>query len=399
MSFDQVEILTPLVERIFKVDDMTLGEQPVVVRYGGRLRGADPAAAYDQLAEWVKPYHLTPYFYEEDDQQVVMLAEELKISPSNPRTNLILFVLTFFSVWLTGALISTDGDPLANGVTLNIILNMAWNGLPYTISLLAILVSHEFGHYLMGRKRGTPVTLPYLIPFPFSAFGTLGAFINMKDQPKNKRDLLDIGLAGPLSGLVVAIPVLVVGLALSPVVPTPLSFPAGQGIQFEGNSLLYLLMKYVMFGQLLPAPASYGDVSPLLYWLGYFFTGAPLPLGGVDVRLHSVAWAGWAGLLVTAMNLIPAGQLDGGHVLFTLVGERNARKIFWGILAVMVLMGLAWNGWWLWAGLIFLMGRSFAQPRDQITQLDGKRKVLAVLALILLVLVFIPVPIILVMGS
>ncbi|HPH97930.1 MAG TPA: site-2 protease family protein [Anaerolineaceae bacterium] len=399
MNFDQVEVLTPLVERIFTVEDMTLGEKPVVVRYGGRLRSADSAAAYDQLSEWLKPYHLTPYFYAEEGRQVVMLAEEVQIAPSNPRINLIMFVLTFFSVWLTGAMISTDGDPFANGVNLSVLLGMAWNGLPYTISLLAILVAHEFGHYLMGRKHGTPVTLPYLIPFPFSAFGTLGAFINMKDQPKNKRDLLDIGLAGPLSGLAVAIPVLVVGLALSRVVPTPLSFPAGEGIQFEGNSLLYLLVKYLMFGQLLPAPASYGDVPPLLYWLGYFFTGSPVPLGGVDVQLHSVAWAGWAGLLVTAMNLIPAGQLDGGHVLYTLVGERNAKKIFWGILAAMLLLGVAWNGWWLWAGLIFLMGRAFAQPRDQITELDGRRKVLAVLALILLVLVFIPVPIILVMGS
>ncbi len=157
---------------------------------------------------------------------------------------------------------------------------------------------------------------------PFSQIGTMGAFINMKEPPKNRKVLLDIGIAGPLAGLIVAIPVLLIGLSLSQI--TRLQVEPGQMIQMEGNSVLYLLSKFAIFGQLLPAPANYAGLSPVLYWLQYFFTGTPSPLGGLDVNLHQVAWAGWIGLLVTAMNLIPAGQLDGGHMLYVLIGQKKS---------------------------------------------------------------------------
>ena len=131
-----------------------------------------------------------------------------------------------------------------------------------------------------------------------------------KEPPKNKRILLDIGIAGPLAGLVVAIPVLLLGLSLSRI-DLITNLAPGQGLQLEGNSILYLLSKYIIFGKWLPAPNSYSNLPPLIYWVRYFFTGQPLPWGGLDVQLNSIAWAGWAGLLVTALNLIPAGQLDG----------------------------------------------------------------------------------------
>jgi membrane-associated protease RseP (regulator of RpoE activity) len=120
-------------------------------------------------------------------------------------------------------------------------------GLAFTVSLLAILLAHEFGHYLAGRYHKAAVTLPYFIPFPLSAFGTMGAFIQLKEPPKNKRILLDIGVAGPLAGLVVAIPVLFIGLSLSQVSYIPVNLPPGQGLQIEGNSLLYLFSKYLVF--------------------------------------------------------------------------------------------------------------------------------------------------------
>lgn len=165
-------------------------------------------------------------------------------------------------------------------------------------------------------------------------------------------------------------------------------------LMLEGNSILYLLSKYVIFGQLLPAPSSYGDLPPLLYWMRYFFTSQPLPLGGIDVLIHPVAWAGWAGLLVTALNLIPAGQLDGGHVIFTLLGQR-ARAIYPFVLVALILLGFAWPGWWLWFALIFLLvGRVYAEPLDQITSLDTPRKALAILGIIIFVLVFTPVPLV-----
>lgn len=257
-------------------------------------------------------------------------------------------------------------------------------------------MAHEFGHYLVGRSRGEVVTLPYFIPFPFSAFGTMGAFISMKEIPKNRKHLLDIGIAGPMIGLLVAIPVLLIGLNLSTLAPIEAELPEGY-IQFlEGNSLFYLFAKYLTFGRLLPQPPSYGALSPALYWVRYFFTGNPLPLGGLDVQIHPVAWAGWAGLFVTAINLIPAGQLDGGHILYVLFGKEKAKRSFPFVLGTLILLGLVWQGWWLWAVLIFFFGRRYAEPLDQITPIDKKRKVLAVVALIVFLLLFIPVPLVII---
>jgi membrane-associated protease RseP (regulator of RpoE activity) len=213
----------------------------------------------------------------------------------------------------------------------------------------------------------------------------------LKEPPRNKRILLDIGIAGPLAGLIVAIPVLLIGLSLSEVSQIPSTLQAGQAFSLEGNSILYLLAKYIVHGQWLPQPASLGGVPPWLYWLRYFFTGLPSPIGGMDVMLHPVAWAGWAGLLVTALNLIPAGQLDGGHVLYSLFGK-NARVILPVVLIGLGILGLFWTGWWLWVFLILTLGGSHARPLDQITKLDDARIMLAIFGLILFVLVFVPVP-------
>jgi membrane-associated protease RseP (regulator of RpoE activity) len=189
---------------------------------------------------------------------------------------------------------------------------------------------------------------------------------------------------------VVAIPILLLGLSLSPLDTIPQVMPPGS--MMEGNSLLYLLAKYVVFGELLPAPVTYGDVHPLLYWVRYIFTGAPFPYGGLDVQLHPVAFAGWAGILITGLNLIPAGQLDGGHMLYVLFGRQTAQRVLPFILVALVGLGFVWSGWWLWAMIIFLLGRAYAEPLDQITPLDSRRRGMAILALILFVLTFTPVP-------
>ncbi|MGD2253739.1 MAG: site-2 protease family protein, partial [Anaerolineales bacterium] len=149
--------------------------------------------------------------------------------------------------------------------------------------------------------------------------------------------------------------------------------------------------KYLTKGELLPAPVSYGGLHPLLYWARYLFLGQPVPYGGRDVMLHPVAWAGWAGLLITAVNLIPVGQLDGGHILHARLGRRAASlRPF--ILVAMVGLGFVWSGWWLWAALLLFVGRSTSQPLNGILPLDRRRKALAVLGLIVFILVFTPVP-------
>lgn len=387
------ELMDALVRRIFLIEDITRGssQQGFHSRYRGRLIVPDSSEAYDRLAEMVNPYGLTPLFRVEDGKQVILLVTSPPApKPGKPVINLVMFLLTLVSVLVSGGLTSLEGelssDPL---VATSQLVRTGW---PFAVSLLAILLTHEMGHYFAGRAHGVHVTLPFFIPLPFTSLGTMGAFISMKEVPKNKRVLMDIGVAGPIAGYVVSIIVILIGLSLSSLDVISTSFPTGQGIQMEGNSLTYLFLKYLAFGKLLPQPASYGDVSPLLYWLRYFFTGQPSPLGALDVMIHPVAWAGWVGLLVTSLNLIPAGQLDGGHIFHLLFGTKWSRRFLPIILIVLVGLGFYWSGWWLWAMLVFLLGRNFAEPLDQITELDPKRKALGVIALIIFIITFIPVP-------
>jgi membrane-associated protease RseP (regulator of RpoE activity) len=395
----EIEQLTTIVARHLVIEDYTFGDakKKYLVCYRGRLRNQDSDVAYDQMASALRSQNITPLFRREKDRHVVLLVPSM-IQPGRSKVwvNVVLFIATVVSVLFAGTLYTLGGiysGPVAPSLwdLLPYILESLGGGLAFTFSLLAILLAHEFGHYLAGRYHKTHVTLPYFIPFPLSYFGTMGAFIQLKEPPRNKRILLDIGIAGPIAGLVVAIPVLILGLSLSSVSMIPANLPPGTGLTIEGTSLLYLFSKFLVFGQLLPTPSDFGGLSPLVFWIRYFFTGQPLPLGGMDVMLHPVAWAGWAGLLVTALNLIPAGQLDGGHVIYVLFGK-GADILLPFILVALVMLGFFWPGWWLWAFLIFLLGRMHAEPLDQITTLDPQRRAVAVLGLVIFFLVFTPVP-------
>lgn len=384
----------PYIRQVFRIDDTTWGteKQNFIVRYRGKLV-VDSMEAYDRLSKTLKTLEVTPLFRQEEGKHVIILLRGIiRPRPSNPWLNVVLFILTGLSVVFAGMVFRYQG-PLSSdlNVILPYLLQALAEGMMFAGSLLAILLAHEFGHYLAARYHRSAVTLPYFIPFPLSPFGTMGAFIQLKEPPRNKRILLDIGLAGPLAGFIVAVPLLLVGLYLSTVDQLPLSLSSGQSLSLEGNSLFYLLAKYIVFGQWLPAPGSFNGRGPMLYWLQYFFTGQPIPYGGVDVLLHPIAFAGWSGLLVTALNLIPAGQLDGGHVLYVLFGKR-ARALLPFILVALVLLGLVWSGWWLWAFLIFMLGRTFAEPLDQITPLDPRRQILAASGLVLFLLLFTPIP-------
>ena len=389
----EADPIRAIVQKIMRIDDATLGglDQGYAVRFRGHIYSEDTEAVYKDLEEKLKPMGYTPLFRWDGSRHVITLVKGVvQPKPSNPWVNLALFILTIISVIAAGGL--SSGEPLPSGflAAVGAVIARGW---PFTVALLSILAAHEFGHYLVGRKHHVAVSLPYFIPLPFpiGIFGTMGAFINMKSIPRNKRELLDIGIAGPLSGLLVAIPVLFIGLNLSTLEVIKEAVPPDMYI-LEGNSLLYLFSKYLVFGQLLPAPLDYGSLPPFLYWVRYFFTGDPLPVGGLDVMIHPVAWAAWGGLLVTAVNLIPAGQLDGGHVVNVLFGPKWTRRIFYVILVVLAGMGFLWSGWWLWAGIIFLLGQRPAEPLDMITPLDTRRKWLGVLALLVFVVTFTPIP-------
>lgn len=386
------ERLLPNVRTVMRVDDVTSGGAQF--GYAARFRGelmVDSIEAFERLEPVFKNLGMTLLFRMEEGTHVALaVPRPATPKPSDPRRNLILFALTVVGAWIAGA--SYAGAQLVDDPTVGlgriIVLGLPQGAL-YALSLLAILLAHEFGHYLVARYHRASVSLPYFLPLPLpGTFGTLGAFIQMKEPPRNRRILLDIALAGPIAGLLVAIPIVLIGLSISKVQPIPTDT---LGFQMEGNSILYLALKFLVKGELLPAPSTYGALSPVLYWIRYFFVGLPAPLGGRDVFLHPVAWAGWAGLLVTALNLIPAGQLDGGHAVYVLLGRRALR--LWPFLVIgLVLLGLAWPGWFLWAMLLYFLGRTYAQPLDEITPLDPRRRWLAFLGVLLFLIVFIPVP-------
>ena len=406
MPIPELDVLTSYVSKIFRVEDVTAGNpKEWIARYRGQLISDDTVAAYDQLADSLGQYNLTPLFRKEDgNKQLIYLVPSPISSKTTSRVfiNIILFILTIISVMLTGIDVPPDAIPPDRPFSLTFLLRYLWTGWPFALSMLGILFAHEMGHYIACRYYKVPATLPYFLPAPFiSPLGTLGAFIIMRGIPKNKRVLFDVGVAGPLAGLIVAIPVLFIGLSISPLGPVEPPPPGMSGL-LEGNSIFYLLSKYVVFGELLPKPQSMGGLSPALYWLQYFFTGQPIPFNGLDVQLHSVALAGWAGLLVTALNLVPVGTLDGGHVAYGLFGEK-ARRIFpfviGGLLALSFLpslLTLSFSGlnlsWLFWVMILFWLGNVRSQPLDDITELDPPRRALGIFTLIIFILLFTPIP-------
>jgi len=305
----------------------------------------------------------TPLLRRTDDgirQEVLALPMTFTPAKARPVLALVLFGLTVLSCLFVGAQM-WEWVGASGQINLNLL-----DGVPFAATILAILATHEFGHYLTARRLGSSTSLPYFIPLPFGPFGTLGAFISMSAPPRNRRHLLAIGAAGPLAGLVLAVPLLWLGLSLSHVQPLPLG-----GYQMEGNSLLYAGLKFLMFGKFLPS-------------------------GGEDVFIHPIAFAAWAGLLVTGLNLIPAGQLDGGHIVYALLGRKGARIATWGVLAALVGLSFLWSGWVLWLGLVFLFSRFQDMPFDDLTELTRAQRAFAVGMIAIFFLVFTPIPLTLV---
>jgi len=230
-------------------------------------------------------------------------------------------------------------------------------GLPYSLTLAAILLAHEFGHYFAAWYHGVDASLPYFLPSPF--MGTFGAFIRVRSPIYSKRALFDIGVSGPLAGFVFLLPALSVGLAFSKVIP---------GIEYQGS---------LRFG------------VPGFEWLleRVIFPG----VASSDIYLHPVARAAWVGMFATALNLLPIGQLDGGHILYSLFPRRH-RTISTVLCVLLLPLGKFWLGWLIWGGLLFWLGRGHPAIYDS-TDLGAGRRKLAWIALAVFILCFTFVPI------
>ncbi len=254
------------------------------------------------------------------------------------RTNIILFVCTACTTYLV-------------------------NGPYYSMAIMTILLSHEMGHFVMCRKYGVEATAPFFIPVPFPPFGTFGALIKMRGHIPSKKALFDIGAAGPLAGLVFAIPAVIIGLSLSEVHAVPTTEDTHyMGL---GEPLLFTFL----------ANAVVGNVPE-----------------GFDIYLHPIAFAGWAGLFVTALNLLPIGQLDGGHIIYALLGRKSELVYRMGIFAFCCIAVFYYPGWLLFAMLLLVFGFRHPAPLDEFTGLDSRRKLIGVALLIIFAVCFTPAP-------
>ncbi|HET6230245.1 MAG TPA: site-2 protease family protein [Longimicrobiaceae bacterium] len=342
------------------------------------LNAADPAVGAS-LADWAGPrYDRTS----SDGDEVTLVRRAVPRPRERWWLHGLLFALTLLATTFTGALIA-GWNPQVREVPLGF-TTLDWPvaisaadlapGLWFSLPLLAILFAHEMGHYLTALRHAMSVSPPYFVPAPYfvNPIGTFGAFIRLRSPMVNRAVLLDVGAGGPLASFVLSIPALAAGLWMSTAHPLP---PGHRGAAF------YVMYAGQPMGQLQPS---------LLFQLLAHLTSS----AHGAVFLHPLAVAGWFGLFMTAMNLLPAGQLDGGHVTSALFGARQ-RYVGFAALAIMAAAGTVWSGWWVWAALILVVGRgSVVHPRvfDPEFPLTGARRWVAWACIAIFVLTFVPKP-------
>ncbi len=277
----------------------------------------------------------------------------IRESPSKelPKIHIILFLGTLLTMFFAPVLWSFDFEYFGQP-------GIIMERVEFTLALMAILLFHEFGHYLAGKRRGVLMSLPYFIPAP-NFVGTFGAIIKSRSPFTNRRDLIEVGAAGPIAGFVVSVVALSIGLYNSEIVKA----------EIEGGMIL-------------------GD-SLLLKFLAWLIIG-PIP-EGYDFYLSQAAFAGWVGLLVTMINLLPLGQLDGGHIIYGLIGrrQRSISKIF---IVFMIVLGFWWQGWWFFGLLVFLFGINHPPTLNDRLQISPASRAMGLAAVVIFIICFIPVP-------
>jgi membrane-associated protease RseP (regulator of RpoE activity) len=329
----------------------------------------DAELAYPTLRERFATLGYTPLLHKEGNYDLIAALpyvfpnQASKSGSSRWVINLVLLIATVVTTTLAGAL-NENIEQLAQNPML--FFQQPWlilTGLPASMTIMSILGIHELGHYFMSRRHGLPTTLPFFIPFlPVpGGFGTFGAVIRAQAPWENRKALFDVGLAGPLAGLVIALPIFFVGLMTSPHQPH------------------------------IPGSMSLGS-PPLLQWM----ENAVYALRGIpedhEIYANAMTYAAWFGLFVTGVNLLPAGQFDGGHVAYAVLG-RWARLMSMLVLGMLVVLGtMYWRGWYIWAAMVFSFGWQHPAPLNTVAPLGKRRIVVGFLALVLTILLFTPAP-------
>jgi hypothetical protein len=360
----EIDRIRAAVAQYFPVYETRITPQSLLL-----LVHADPASLeerFDRLRQDLWRQYYVPQIRRERGEFIVEVVRRPTRRPWSSLANVILLALTVLTTVTAGAFLWLS---FAGGSQLTA-SDFLWGGLSFALPLMLILGLHELAHFVMARHHRVEASLPYFIPVPppFLLFGTFGAFISLREPIPDKKALLDIGASGPLAGFAVSIPVTLFGLFLS-AHTHPLS------VANCGPSILG-----VTYGNFL--------IGPSLIW---FVLSKFIPLGLVS--LHPVALAGWVGLLVTAINLLPAGQLDGGHVFRALLGDR-ARFVSYAAVALLFGLGVfLYQGWIIFAILILFLGMRHPPPLNDISPLDAKRLAVGLVAAGILVAGFVIVPI------
>lgn len=317
--------------------------------------------AYALLRERFAEIGYTPLLREQDGYNVIVaLHHVFKPQPTRWVVNLILLLLTICTTTLMGAIMEQSEKLLVNP---RLLFQQPWlilTGIPAALTIMGILGVHELAHYFVAHRHKLDSSLPYFIPVPFG-FGTFGAIIRIRSPWENRKALFDVGIAGPLAGFLVALPIFFIGLLLSPVKP--------------------------------PVPDASPLGSPLLLrWieeLVYLIRGIP---EGYDIYVNAMTFAAWFGLVVTGFNLLPVGQLDGGHVAYAILGQWAKALGIVVLIALFAFGALVWNGWYIWAAFILFSGWQHPAPLNAIAPLDKKRAIAGILIFVLTILLFTPAP-------
>jgi Zn-dependent protease len=353
----EIELVKGLVARYFPVYDVRVSYD--VVQFFCRIDDATLEERFESMREEMAKQGYIPMISYDKGEHIVTVAKKPDAKYRSIYVNLTMLIITFVAMLIAGAInwasyADLPGDQIfgTEGLTFGLLY--------FTLPLMTILAVHELAHFAMARRRNVAASLPFFIP-SIPPLGTFGAFISLRDPIPNRKSLLEIGVAGPIAGLLMTIPFALGGLYLTNLGAKPVPEDIGES-------------------------GVVGIVFPLIFrGLEYL-----IPPAG-DYLLHPMAFAAWVGFLVTALNLLPVGQLDGGHVARALLGAR-AKYLTWATIAALVGIGIFYFGWLLFALLILFLGARHPPPLNDISKLDAKRVFVGAIAFAILVIAFVPIP-------
>lgn len=365
---NDIELLKRTVERYFKVYDISF-DQEIAVFYCQIYNIETIGKRFVELRKELKKIGYTPLLRYEKGEHTILVMKKPRISYRSVKVNIIMLFLTLFSTIWAGSIYwasryDWDLDSFKNYFTVLLHPNyVLFGALSFALPLMTILGAHELAHYFAAKKHDVDASLPFFLPVPpiIGPFGTFGAFISMREPIPNKKALVDIGAAGPIAGFLVAIPVTILGLIFSDIYAVSAPKDA-ENVVYIGVPLVFTALEKIF----------------------------PIPSG---MLMHPTLFAGWVGLFVTGLNLLPCGQLDGGHIARALAGEKS-KYLSYATIAGMIAFSYIFQGWFILALLIIFLGLKHPPPLDDLSSLDSRRKAIGIFSILMLLLCFHPAPLI-----